>query len=478
MQYSKKDNLMKEKQRQLPFTELTAITILDGRNRKDVEELAPYVCEFNIIRTRMNVEAKYLIALSDLGIVRPLTSPERKRLLSFGEKLSISDAGKIKKIEDKNQHDVEAMKKAFRTMLSGTSMEDLIEMVHFGLTSEDINNLTYRLILRGVTDEIVIPQLDGLVDDLKERAGSKLYKKAAIARTHGQEAAPTTLGHELAVFAKRLNRQIRTLKNHCLEAKLTGAVGNLNSLRDAYPNINWISFAENFVRSFGFEPNLITTQIAPYEDMIEAFQNYSRINGILLDFDQDVWRYISDHWFVQELKEEETGSSAMPQKINPIKFENSEGNLGKANALFEFFARKLPVSRLQRDLSDSTVIRDMGAPLGWSLLSYKNARKGFARIWPNVDRIAKALNDDWSILSEPAQIRMRKYGIDDPYSVMKDLTRGRKLTEEEWKTIINELPLSNEQKGNLSTLSPEKYIGYAIELTEKAINEINSSRKK
>ncbi|MCL4418960.1 adenylosuccinate lyase [Patescibacteria group bacterium] len=469
---------MEKRQRQpLPLTELTAITILDGRNRADVLELAPYVSEFGIIKTRVEVEAKYLVALSDVGVVRPLTPVEKRKLLSFGERVSLSDAKKIKKIEEETDHDVKAMERAFRTMLSGTSMEDLTEKVHFGLTSEDVNNITYRLILRRVTQDVSIPALDGLLDDLLEDA--KAYKETPmLARTHGQAAVPTTLGHEIAVFARRLNRQMRQLEEYPLEAKLTGAVGNLSALHDSYPDIDWISFAQNFIRSFGFDPNLITTQTAPYEDMIEYFQHYSRINNILLDFDQDVWRYISDHWFAQELKKGEVGSSTMPQKVNPIKFENSEGNLGKANAIFEFFTRKLPVSRLSRDLSDSTVVREMGAPLGWSLLAYKNTRRGLARVFPNIKLIAQALNEDWSILSEAAQTRMRKYGVDDPYSIMKNLTQGKHIGKEEWIRIVEQLPLTDGQKEDLKRLTPEAYIGLAVELTEKTIGEIESSRKK
>lgn len=462
----------------LPLNELTAITSLDGRYRKDVVELAPYVSEFNIIRTRIEVETKYLMALSDVGVVRPLTRQEKKKLLSFGGNLSLEDAQRIKEIEDKTVHDVKAMELAFKDTMQGTSLEDLTEMVHFGLTSEDVNNLTYRLILKRTTHDIIIPTLDLLVDDFVERADE--YKgDPMLARSHGQGAVGTTVGHEFAVFARRLNNQVRKLENQTLEAKLNGAVGGFNSLKDAYPNIDWIKFAQNFVKSLGFKPNLITTQIAPYDDMVETFQNYSRINGILLSFDQDIWRYISDHWFAQK-KEKETaaGSSTMPQKINPIRFENSEGNLGKANALFAFFASKLPVSRLQRDLSDSTVIRDMGAPLGWSLLAYKNTRTGLKNAFPNTDFMEEELNNDWSILAEPAQTRMRTYGVEDPYSLMRDKTQGKVITEGEWKEIIDELPINDEQKNDLGQLTPSNYIGEAVTLTEMAIDEIRSSRKK
>jgi adenylosuccinate lyase len=462
----------------LPLTELSAITTLDGRYRRDVAELSPYVSEFSIIRTRVEIEAKYLTALSDVGVVRPLTQEEREKLNSFGGKISLEDAGKIKKIEDETDHDVKAMEKSFRTMLSGTSLEDLIEKIHIGLTSEDINNLTYRLILKRSCEDVLLPNLDQTTDKLVEWA-EKYKETPMLARTHGQAAVPTTLGHEFAVFANRLNKEVRILDGRILEGKLNGAVGSFNALKDSYPNIDWISFAKKFITSFGLKPNLITTQIAPYEDMIKDFQTFIRINNILMDFDQDVWRYISDHWFAQEAKKETTGSSTMPQKINPIKFENSEGNLGKANALFGFFSEKLSKSRLQRDLSDSTVIREMGAPLGWSLLAYKNTQKGLERIWPNLPLIANALNEDWSILSEAAQTRMRTYGIEDPYTIMKNLTRsGEKIDKNKWLEIVESLPMTNEQKADLKELTPQKYIGLAITITENTISEIKSSWKK
>jgi adenylosuccinate lyase len=459
----------------LPLTELTAITTLDGRYRKDVVELAPHVSEFNIIRTRVEIEAKYLVALSEVGVIRPLSSFEKEKLNSFGKNISLQDAEKIKKLEDETDHDVKAMEKVFREMLSGTSLEDLTEKVHFGLTSEDINNLTYRLILKRSCEDVMIPTLDSSITKLVKWAGD--YKEIPmLARTHGQAAVPTTLGHEFAVFAKRLNKEVRILDERVLEGKLNGAVGNFNSLKDSYPKVDWISFAKKFVESLGFKPNLTTTQIAPYEDLIKDFQTFTRINNILMDFDQDVWRYISDHWFAQEVKKTAAGSSTMAQKVNPIKFENSEGNLGKANAMFEFFTDKLPKSRLQRDLSDSTVIREMGAPLGWSLVAYKNTIKGLERIWPNLDLIATSLNEDWSILSEAAQTRMRTYGVEDPYSIMKDLTRtGEKMDKIKWLRIVDKLPLNDLQKEDLKKLTPQKYIGFAVELTEEAIAEIKSS---
>lgn len=460
----------------LPFTELTAITPLDGRYRGKTSELAPYVSEFSLIRTRIEIEAKYLVALSEVGVVRKLKPEERQKLELFGENLSLEDAIKVKKIEDETKHDVKAMERVFRTMLSGTSLEDLTEMIHFGLTSEDVNNLSYRLMLKRATHKVCVPALNSLVDELTEKA-DRFKATPMLGRTHGQAAVPTTIGKELVVFATRINKETRQLVETKLTGKITGAVGNLNALQLVYPDIDWISFSEKFITSLGFEPNLTTTQINPYEDVISYFQNYQRINNIIIDFDQDMWRYISDHWFVQEVKKGEVGSSTMPQKVNPIDFENSEGNLGLANSLFEFFSRKLAVSRLQRDLSDSTVIRNIGPALGFSLVAYKSALTGLLRVRPNIDEITSQLNKDYAVLTEAVQTILRKEGIKDPYSLIASLSRGKHINQEEWRDWISKLPVSASVKKTLEKLTPSSYIGLGIEITKMAINDILSSRK-
>jgi adenylosuccinate lyase len=460
----------------LPLTELTAITPPDGRYGSKTQELRPFVSEYALIKTRIEVEAKYLIALSDIGVVRKLTQDEKRKLNSFGSDLSIDNAEKIKKIEEETRHDVKAMEKAFRNTLAGTSLEDVTEMVHFGLTSEDINNISYRLMLKRTTENIIIPTLDKFTDELVLQA-MQHKETPMLARTHGQAAVPTTLGKEIVNFASRLNKETRKLEKQQLTGKLTGAVGNFNALKAAYPDTDWISFSENFIKSFGLKPNLTTTQINPYEDMAEYFQNYIRINNVLIDFDQDVWRYVSDNWFVQQVKKGEVGSSTMPQKVNPIDFENSEGNLGIANAIFEFFSRKLPISRLQRDLSDSTVIRNIGTALGFSLVAYKSVTGGLSRVAPNLDEIKKCLNRDWTILTEGAQTLLRRDGVDDPYSLMAKLTRGGHINgQKEWIDLIDETELEENQKANLKKLTPQGYVGLASELTERAIIEIKSSR--
>lgn len=463
---------MPEKGRLLPLTELTAISPIDGRYGSRTQELRPFVSEFALIQTRMEVEAKYLIALSKAGIVRPLSKNEKARLNSFGPKLSLEDAGKIKQIEEGTRHDVKAMERAFRTMLAGTSLEDVTEMVHFGLTSEDVNNISYRLMLKRATQNVCVPTLERLTDELATRAEEN---KAIpmLARTHGQAAVPTTLGKEIVVFADRLDKETKNLKARKLTGKLTGAVGNLNALVAAYPDVDWITFSRQFVKSLGLEPNLTTTQINPYEDIIEYLQNYQRIHGVIIDLDQDIWRYISDNWFVQEARKGEVGSSTMPQKVNPIDFENSEGNLQMANALIQGLAGKLSISRLQRDLSDSTTIRNLGSVLAYGFIGYKSTLTGLERIKPNVDEIKERLNEDWSILAEGAQTILRRAGVVDPYSLMAVLTRGGRIKgKTEWIRLVEGLEINDSLKNKLKKLTPDNYIGDAVRITERTIAEI------
>ena len=462
---------------QLELTELTAISPLDGRYRERVAELAPYVSEYNLIRTRIEIEAKYLIALSDVGLVRKLTKSERLKLESFADKISLKEAEKVKEIEEETRHDVKAMERVFRALLAGTSLSDVVEMIHFGLTSEDVNNLAYRLMLTRATQEVSIPTLDGFIDGLAQRA-HKFKNIPMLARTHGQAAVPTTVGKELVVFAARLNREVRKLEGQPLRGKLTGAVGNFNALFFASPETDWIKFSRDFVKNMGFDPNLATTQINPYEDIIEYFQTYQRINSIIIDFDQDIWRYISDDWFVQEVKKGEVGSSTMPQKVNPIDFENSEGNLTIASGLLETLSRKLAITRLQRDLSDSTAIRNIGTALAYSLIGYKSVISGLSRVRPNEQQLEAALNQNWAILSEGVQTLLRKTGAKDPYTMIASLTRGEHISQDEWLKWVDNLPISQNQKNQLTGLSPKTYIGLAAKLTELATKEIESSRKK
>ena len=309
--------------------------------------------------------------------------------------------------------------------MAGTSLENVTEMIHFGLTSEDVNNISYRLMLKRALKRVVIPAMDRVVDNLVEKAES--YKGVPmLARTRGQSAIPTTVGKELANMAVRLAGEIKEIESVEITGKLNGASGNFNALKFAAPEEDWISFSIGFIRNLGLKPNLATTQINPYEDIIKAFQAVQRANNILLDVNQDMWRYISDDWFVQAVKKGEIGSSTMPQKVNPINFENSEGNVQLANSLFEGMGRKLAVSRLQRDLSDSTTIRNVGTALGYTLLSYVSTLEGLGRVSPNTGVIHERLHDNWAILTEGVQTLLRREGVKDPYTMVASLSRERR----------------------------------------------------
>jgi adenylosuccinate lyase len=455
----------------LPLSTLTVLSPLDGRYRGKTASLTTYLSEFSLTRVRVEVECSYLAALSKYKIIRELTLDERKFLESLGPTLSIKDVEEIKRIEETLKHDVKAVEVYIREKVSETSLLDVIEFIHFGITSEDINNISYRLMLKRASENVLLPKLIELLNTLLTMA-EKNSDLPMLGRTHGQPAVPTTLGKELVVFASRLSIEFQKLKHISFSGKIAGAVGNYNALKISYPETDWQDFANKFVTNLGLSHSPIVTQINTYEDIIEFFQIIERINNILLDFDQDMWRYISDGWFVQVVKKDEVGSSTMPQKVNPIFFENSEGNIGLANALIGFFVQKLPVSRLQRDLSDSTVIRNFGSCLGYSFLAYQNTLVGLSRVKPNEDEIKNALLAAWSILSEAAQTILRRDGIKDPYSLLKSLTRGEKITEHAWGKIVNVLPVSADTKLMLQTLSPQKYIGIAPELTMQEIEKI------
>lgn len=459
----------------LPFSELTAISPLDGRYRSKVAELAPFVSEYALIKFRMEIEIKYLLALSEAGVTRKFSDEEKQLLQKFLDETKFENIQKVKELENETRHDVKAMERTLRAMIEETSLKDQIEKIHIGLTSEDVNNLAYRLMLkRGA--EVVLQSLEELINEIYVRA--KTYRDIPmLARTHGQPAVPTTVGKEFANFAIRLNRQLRKLKNQKLTGKLNGAVGNFNALQYVYSETDWPLFSEQFIASFDLEPNLFSTQINQYDDVIEYLQIFHRINGILIDFDQDIWRYISDEWFVQTVKKGEVGSSTMPQKVNPIDFENSEGNLGIANGLIESFARKLVISRLQRDLSDSTTVRNYGTILGYSLIAYKSVLTGLSRINPNEEKIKSELNKDWAILGEGVQTLLRERGVQDPYSLISNLTRGEKVNEKDWVAWVTQLPVDDNTKAQLKDLTPEKYIGLAVELNDKALEEIEKTRE-
>lgn len=460
-------------ERESRLTPLSAISPIDGRYREKVKELAPFFCETGLIRTRVEIEARYLVALSDIGVVRPLTSKERKKLESLGPQMSTKDAQRVKEIEDETRHDVKAMERVFREKVAGTSLEDITEMIHFGLTSEDVNNLSYRLMLDRANKQVMQPTLNKIADTLADRA-EEYAGITMLGRTHGQAAIPTTVGKEFVNTGMRLRRQIDEIEGEQLTGKLNGAIGNFNAHHLSRPDVDWIAFSAAFVSSLGLEPNLYSTQINPYDDVIALFQAYQRVNNIFIDFDQDMWRYISDDWFVQEAKKGEVGSSTMPQKVNPIDFENSEGNLGLANAMIEFFTRKLSVSRLQRDLSDSTVIRNFGTVFAYQLLAYKNTLLGLSKVKPNEEQIERALNHNWAILTEGVQTVLRTAGVENAYDLIKGLSRGQRIGPKEWKLWVNGLPVSEDVKKTLLSLKPLNYLGLVHELTEMGVDEIRN----
>lgn len=450
---------------------LLAISPLDGRYKGAVSDLSAYFSEYALIKTRIEVEIQYLLFLSENNIIRSFSEKEKTYLETFIFDIKNEVIQEVKLIENKTRHDVKAVERMLRSRFSDTSLVDVIEMLHIGLTSEDINNISYRLLIKRGTKNVVLPLIEQIISVIKEM--SEEYKALSmLARTHGQSAVPTTLGKELSVFLLRLYKQYKLLTQQELTGKVNGAVGNFNALHVAFPEIDWIIFSEKFITSLGLVPNIITSQINPYEDVIELFQIYGRINTILIDFNQDIWRYISDHWFIQTVRKGEVGSSTMPQKVNPIDFENSEGNLGMANSMIEFFSRKLPVSRLQRDLSDSTVMRNIGVCLGYCVLGYKSVLVGLSRVRANEEKITKDLNYDYTILTEAVQTLLRREGVEDPYTLISSLTRGERVDPAHWKKWIERLPVEKKLQEQLAILTPQSYLGYAEELTIRAIKEI------
>ncbi len=445
-----------------------AINPLDGRYFEKTRALAPYFSEEALMKYRVMMEGEYLIALSALGktALRKFTPEEIKVIKSLYENFDESSYAEIKKLEATTNHDVKAVEYFIKERLSATSLKDSIEWVHFATTSEDTNNIAYALILSGALKRIMIPEINKIILELNDLA-NKFKDLPMLARTHGQSASPTTFGKEMKVFAVRLEKQLSTLSSLKIEAKLNGATGNYNAHIAAYPEIDWPKFTQDFISGLNLEPNLITTQIETHDSYVTVFDNLKRINTVLLDFNQDIWRYISDGWVGQIPKAGETGSSTMPHKINPIDFENSEGNLGLANALFEFFARKLPISRLQRDLSDSTVERAFGTAFGHSYLAYVSLEKGLSKIRVNEEKIKEDLLAHPEVIAEAIQTVLRRENFPVPYEALKELTRGKQITTEDFDKFIIGLEVSNEVKKELKNFTPESYTGLASDLASK-----------
>jgi len=460
------------------MTQGTNINPLDGRYYEKTRPLAPYFSESALMKYRVMMEVRYLIALSLSGKVklRKFSQNEIKILENLYQNFNDASYEKIKNFEATTNHDVKAVEYFIKEKLSKTSLKDSIEWVHFALTSEDTNNISYALMLSDSLENVMIPEINKIISDLNNLA--KKYKDLPmLARTHGQSASPTTFGKEMKVFSARLEKRIYGLKNIKIQAKLNGASGNWNAHLVAYPKVDWMKFSENYINQFNninkkprtlkLEPNSITTQIECHDSYVAVFDTLRRINTILLDFNQDMWRYISDGWISQKPKAGEIGSSTMPHKINPIDFENSEGNLGIANTLFEFFARKLPISRLQRDLSDSTVERSFGTAFGHSLLAYIMLEKGLSKISINENKIKEDLLAHPEIIAEAIQTVLRRENYPIPYEALKELTRGKEITMEDFGKFIDALKISDKIKKELKKITPLSYIGLASKIAGK-----------
>jgi adenylosuccinate lyase len=454
----------------MDLTELTAISPVDGRYGSKVVDLRPIFSEYGLIRHRVLVEVRWLQKLAaHAGIpeVPALSEHANNVLNAIVEHFSVEDAQRVKNIEKTTNHDVKAVEYFLKEKIAGNAeLEAVSEFIHFACTSEDINNLAYALMLREARTQAVLPGMDAVVDAIKGLAHAHA-EQPMLSRTHGQPASPTTLGKEMANVCSRLVRQREQVKAVPLLGKINGAVGNYNAHISAYPELHWCQFAEEFVTSLGLEWNPYTTQIEPHDYIAELFDGIARFNTILLDFDRDIWSYISIGYFKQKTVAGEVGSSTMPHKVNPIDFENSEGNIGVANALFDHLAAKLPVSRWQRDLTDSTVLRTLGVGVAHSMIAYSSTLRGIGKLEVNPVAIAADLDANWEVLAEPIQTVMRRYGIEKPYEKLKELTRGRRVDQAGMQAFIDTLDIPAEAKARLKAMTPASYIGNAVTQAKK-----------
>ncbi len=449
---------------------VTALSPLDGRYEKKVAALRDIFSEFALIKFRVHVEVEWLIALSqdsaikECGALSPTTiSSMRARVAAF----TPADAERVKAIEATTNHDVKAVEYWLRETFTALPDVDAIKtFIHFACTSEDINNISHALMVKTAREQVLLPALKGI--DAKLTALAHAHAALPmLAHTHGQPATPTTLGKEMANVAYRLKRAQKAIAEVEMLAKINGAVGNYNAHLSAYPNFDWAAFGKKFVEGLSLTFNPYTIQIEPHDYLAELFDAMARANTILIDLDRDIWGYISLGYFKQRVKAGEIGSSTMPHKVNPIDFENSEGNLGLANALLRHLAEKLPISRMQRDLTDSTVLRNMGVAFGYSLLAYESLARGLDKLEANPDRLAEDLDSNWDVLAEPIQTVMRKYAIADAYEQLKDLTRGKGgLTRDAMQAFVKTLPISDADKKTLMDMTPASYIGIAAKLAQ------------
>jgi adenylosuccinate lyase len=449
---------------------LLALSPLDGRYAAKVEALRPIFSEFGLMQRRVLVEIRWLIALSDEpGIVEmaPFTAQARAALNAIADEFSIADGERIKAIESETNHDVKAVEYFIKERLAAhAELKAATEFVHFACTSEDINNLSYSLMLRDAREAVLLPSLDTLIDRLSGMADA-FAAQPMLSRTHGQTASPTTLGKEIANVVARLGRQRAQIAGVKLLGKINGAVGNYNAHVVAYPEIDWPAFAQGFVESLGLGFNAYTTQIEPHDCIAELGDATRRSNTVLIDFARDIWGYISLGYFRQTLKAGEVGSSTMPHKVNPIDFENAEGNFGIANALFEHFSAKLPISRWQRDLTDSTVLRALGTAFGHTQIALDSLSKGVSKLQVDATRLNADLDASWEVLAEAVQTVMRRHGLPNPYEQLKALTRGQGITRESMRVFIETLALPESDKRRLLEMTPGSYIGLAEQLARK-----------
>ena len=453
----------------MTYDNLLAVSPIDGRYASKCTELRDIFSEYGLVRRRVLVECAWLEALCGAKEIREckaLSAAERKALRGISDGFSLADAQRVKDIERTTNHDVKAVEYFLKEKVAGTSLASRSEFIHFGCTSEDINNMSHALMLRDGTQA-----LRAAMDDVTATIAKMARASASVpmlAHTHGQPASPTTVGKELAVVSRRLKRQAAEIDRLVMPAKMNGAVGNFNAHLSAYPDVDWERLSGKVIASLGLRQNRLTTQIESHDGIAELFDAIQRWNSILLDFDRDVWMYVSMGYFRQRTVKGEVGSSTMPHKVNPIDFENSEGNLGLANAVLGFMARKLPVSRMQRDLTDSTTLRNMGVGFGYSLIAIRSTAKGLGKLELNRERLAEDLDRNWEVLAEPIQTVMRKVGMDHPYERLKELTRGRRVTAEVMRDFVASLPLPAADRARLMKLTPATYVGLAAKLARLA----------
>ncbi len=454
----------------LELNELTAISPVDGRYGSKTAALRDLFSEYGLIKHRVLVEIRWFQALADhseISEVPALDNDAQKVLNGIADNFSLADAERIKTIERTTNHDVKAVEYFLKEKIQGNAMlEASNEFLHFACTSEDINNLSHGLMLKAGRDDVLLPAMDDIINTLTKQA-RQFASQPMLSRTHGQTASPTTVGKELANVVYRLRKQRNLVAGTEIYGKANGAVGNYNAHYSAYPEIDWPAFSQQFIEALGLQINPFTIQIEPHDYMAEMFDAISRFNTILIDLSRDIWAYISNAYFKQKTVAGEIGSSTMPHKVNPIDFENAEGNLGLANAIFNHLSLKLPISRWQRDLTDSTVLRNLGVGFAHSLIAYQSLLKGLNKLEINADVIEADLNASWEVLAEPIQTVMRRYGIENPYEKLKELTRGKAITQEAFREFIQTLEIPDDARENLLRLTPHNYIGNAVEQTNK-----------